>query len=266
MRVVGISLVKDEDLFVEQAVRNALGFCDEFLAVDNGSRDGTAEILGRLSRETGGQVIYHRVDHPRVSHDLVAPLAGTDTWIFGVDGDEIYDPEGLRRMRARMEAGAFDRDWVIFGNVLNVRRLDAESRTATGHLAPPCRSMTKLYNFRAIDAWHGPCHERLHGGRPVFREGFHEGLRRNLHESVPWDDADFRCLHLCFLRRSTTEAEAIKPRPNIMDHYAKSWRQRADDLWRRVRGLEPVDWKGQRYGRGPMVTRSLDPFFPGRGP
>ncbi len=266
MRIVGILLVKDEDLFVEQAVRNALGFCDEFLAVDNGSRDGTADILGRLSRETGGKVAYHRVDHPRVSHDLVAPLAGTDTWIFGVDGDEIYDPEGLRRMRARMEAGAFDRDWVIFGNVLNVRRLDAESRTVTGHLAPPCRSMTKLYNFRAIDAWHGPCHERLHGGRPVFREGFHEGLRRNLHESVPWDDADFRCLHLCFLRRSTTEAEATKPRSNIMDRYAKSWRQRADDLWRRVRGLEPVDWKEQRYGRGPMVTRSLDPFFPGREP
>ena len=263
MRIVGILLVRDEDLFVERAVRNALDFCDEFLAVDNGSRDGTAEILGRLAGEFGGRLAYHRVGHPRVSHDLVAPLAGTDTWIFGVDGDEIYDPSGLRRMRTRLEAGEFDRDWVVFGNVLNVRQLDAEARTATGHLAPPCRSMTKLYNFRAIEAWHGPCHERLHGGRPVFREGFHEGLRRNLHESVSWDDAALRCLHLCFLRRSSAEPAEAKPRRNIMDRYARSWRQRADDLWRRLRGRDPVDWKEQRYGRGPLVTVSTGSFFPG---
>ncbi len=266
MRVVGILLVRDEDLFVEQAVRNVLGFCDQFLAVDNGSRDGTPDLLRRLSAESGGRLVYHRADHPRMSHDLVAPLAGTDTWIFGVDGDEIYDPAGLGRLRTRLEAGEFDRDWVIFGNVLNVRRLNAATGLAEGHLAPPCRSMTKLYNFRAIDAWLGPCHERLHGGRPVFRKGFHKGLRRNLHEMVPWEEADFRCLHLCFLRRSSADPTVSQPRRNIMDRYARRWRQRVDDWWRRVRGLKPVDWKEQRYGRGPLVKVDAAPFFPAGRP
>lgn len=266
MRITGILLVKDEDLYVERAVRNALGFCDEFIAVDNGSRDTTAAILKRLAAEAGGKLSYHRVDHPRVSHDLVAPLAGTDTWIFGVDGDEIYDPSGLQRMRARLEAGEFDRDWVVFGNVLNVRHLDLPRGTAEGHLAPPCRSMTKLYNFKVIDAWDGPCHERLHGGKPRFRPGFHDGLRRDLHQTVAWEDADFRCLHLCFLKRSSSEPDNVAPRANIMDRYAKSWSQRADDWWRRFRGLAPVDWKEQRYGRGPMVSKETTPFFPDWGP
>lgn len=262
MRITGIMLVKDENIYVERAVRNALDFCDDFIAVDNGSVDCTPEILNRLATEAGSKFIYHRAVHPGLSHELIAPLAGTDTWIFGVDGDEIYDPSGLRRFRKRLESGEFNRDWVVFGNVLNVRYIDLSAGSVEGHLAPPCRSMTKLYNFNAIDAWEGPCHERLHGGRPRFRPGFHEGLRRNLHEVASWDDADFRCLHLCFLRRSSAEPESAKPRRNIMDRYARGWRQRANDLWRRLRGLDPVDWKEQRYGRGPLVRKPYGPFFP----
>lgn len=264
MRITGILLVKDEDLYVETAVRNALEFCDEFIAVDNGSQDCTPEILQKISGESSSRFTYHRAEHPRLSHDLIAPLAGTDTWIFGVDGDEIYDPSGLRRLRTRIESGEFDRDWVVFGSVLNARRIEPSARWAEGHLAPPCRSMTKLYNFKAIEAWDGPCHERLHGGRPRFRLGFHEGLRRNLHEAVSWDDADFRCLHLCFLRRSSKEPQNALPRMNIMDRYAKSWSQQMGDWWRGLRGLAPVDWKEQRYGRGPIVTKPISSFFPDR--
>jgi bifunctional non-homologous end joining protein LigD len=51
VRVVGIALVRDEDLFVEQALRNVLGFCDELILADNGSRDGTLAILERLEAE-----------------------------------------------------------------------------------------------------------------------------------------------------------------------------------------------------------------------
>lgn len=265
MRVTGILLVKDEDLFVERVVRNALGFCDDFILVDNGSTDGTSGILQGLAGEFSGRVAYHRVSHPRVSHELIAPLAGSDCWVFAVDGDEIYDPSGLVRLRGRLEAGEFDRDWVVFGNVLNVRELDAGRRVARGHMAPPCRSMTKLYNFGAIKAWHGPCHERLHGGRVEFRDGFHEGLRRNLHEITPWDGADFRCLHLCFLRRSSLEPEQPKPRINIMDRYARGWRRHADACWRRLCGKEPIDWKEQRYGRGPLVEVDATAFFPSPG-
>jgi len=261
MQIVGIFLVKDEDLFVDRAVRNVIGFCDRFIAVENGSKDGTPGILSRLRAEFPEKVSMHRASHPRLSHELIQPFAGTDTWVFGVDGDEIYDPEGLARMRARLEAGEFDREWCLFGNVLNVRRLDLVTGLAEGHLSPPCRSMTKLYNFNAISAWEGPCHERLHGGRVIFREGYHEKLRRNLHESVTWEDADFRCLHLCFIRRSSLESDAPTPRRNIMDRYAWSFtkllRTATDFLLRKP----PIDWKEQRYGRGLLVSKSAAPFF-----
>ena len=44
------------------------------------------------------------------SHALVEGYAGTDTWVFGVDGDELYDPAGLTAFRAQLLDGAH-REW-----------------------------------------------------------------------------------------------------------------------------------------------------------
>jgi hypothetical protein len=168
----------------------------------------------------------------------------------------------LGKFRRRLEAGEFDRDWCIFGNVLNVRRLDLASGLAEGHLAPPCRSMTKLYNFSAIEAWQGPCLERLHGGRVVFKDGFNETMRRDLHQAVSWEDAEFRCLHLCFIPRSAKDEQAAGPRKNIMDVHNKSLTKTLRALWDRVTGKPEIDWKEQRYGRGELVVKPTDTFFP----
>jgi glycosyltransferase involved in cell wall biosynthesis len=262
MQIIGILLVRNEDLHVERAIRNVIDFCDRLIAVENDSRDGTKAILEKLKSEFSEKIELYHVGYPGISHDLIKGYAGTDTWIFGVDGDEIYDPDGLARMRVRLKEGEFDREWCLFGNVLNVRKLDAVGCSAEGHLAPPCRSMTKLYNFHAISAWEGPCHERLHGGRVIYREGFHEKLRRNLHEEVSWEESDFRCLHLCFLRRSSVEADASKPRKNIMDRYAWSITKVLKSAVDFVLRKPPIDWKEQRYGRGPVVSKPTASFFP----
>ena len=262
MRIIGILLAQNEEYFVKRAVLNALPFCDEFIAIDNGSTDSTAVIFEKLRHINAQKLSLYHASHPRESHDLIAGLAGTNTWLFGVDGDEIYDPVGLVRFRKRLESGEFDSDWCIFGNVLNVRRLDLARGIAEGHLAPPCRSMTKLYNFAAIEAWHGPCLERLHGGRVVFKSGFHEQSRRNLHESVSWDEADLRCLHLCFIPRSSKESPVLSPRKNIMDIHNRSITKTILQFRDRLLGRPVVDWKEQRYGRGDRVEKSTTPFFP----
>lgn len=264
VKIVGIMLVRNEDRFVEWAIRNAIGFCDEFLVCDHESQDGTAEILGRLEREFPTKFQVRRCRHSGESHAMLQPYIGTPTWVFGVDGDEIYDPAGLDRMRVRIAAGEFDDWWVVFGNVLNVRTLDEANARAEGHLAPPCRSMTKLYNFNAIDAWDGRIVERLHGGTIRFREGYDASLRLNLHESVAWKDADFRCLHLCFLRRSSRDANDSSPRQNIMDRHARSWRKTLARLRAAVTGRQAPDWKEEKYARGPLVSESIEAFLPGR--
>jgi glycosyltransferase involved in cell wall biosynthesis len=254
VKIVGIMLVRDEGRFVEWAIRSAIDFCDEFLVCDHGSHDGTPTILERLARELAPKLVVHRIRHSGESHALIQRHAGAPTWIFGVDGDEIYDRAGLARLRARLVAGEFDRWWALFGNVLNVKRLDIASARAEGHLAPPCRSMTKLYNFAAIDAWDGKIVERLHGGEIHFRSGYDASLRLNLHEQTSWADADFRCLHLCFLDRSSRDTAGRGPRRNIMDRHAWS----LGKLLARLRG--GADWKEQKYARGPLVSESIDAF------
>ena len=259
-RIVGIVLARNEDLFVGRAVGNAAAFCDEWIFCDHGSTDGTADVLEDLeSKLTCARL--HKISHPRESHELLRPFCAADTWIFGLDGDEIYDPTGLARLRAKIISGEFRNSWMILGNVLHVTSLAVDYSTAAGYLSPPCRSMTKLYNFAAIESWGGNCLERLHGGKPVFREGFSAAARRNLHEEADWDDADFRCLHLCFLPRSSRVAHGAVRR-NIMETYGAS---RRETLINRVKqafqGNRDSKWKNERYRRGPEVTVDATPFF-----
>lgn len=261
MRVIGIMLVRDEDLYVATALRNAIEFCDQLFVVDNLSKDRTPEILGSLVAEFGPKLEVFRSENTSVSHQLIESYANSDTWIFGVDGDEIYDPAGLARLRVRMESGEFCKQWALFGNVFNIRSFHEGTRRADGYLAPPCRSMTKLYNFAAIKSWTGPCVERLHGGSIEFLPGFDASMRYGLHEREPWDSTDFRCLHLCFLRRSSLDSERAGPRRNIMDRHAFSLQKILRRALAKVRGIAPVDWKQEKYARGPMVTLETAEFF-----
>lgn len=260
-RIVGISLVRNEDLFVETALRNAAGFCDEFHIADHASTDRTPAILRVLAGELPN-IHLHSVRHPAESQDLIRHFAGSRTWIFGVDGDEIYEPDRLARLRQSILSGVFEKHWMIFGNVLHVTKLDERRRTASGHLAPPCRSMTKLYNFSAIEAWNGYTPERLHGGTVRFRAGYSREDRRMLNEETSWQEADFRCLHLCFLKRSSLDSENTARR-NIIETFGPT---RLHTLWytlsRLVGFQKAAQWKRSRYMRGPEATVSVEAFFP----
>lgn len=261
-RIVGISLVKDEDLFVEQAIRNVLGFCDELLLVDNSSTDGTLPILERLVEEHPDKLSLHRIAHPSASHDLIAGLAGQPVWVFGVDGDELYDPAGLERFRPRLLGGEFDDWWLVRANALHTVELDDERRWATGYLSPPAPSMVKLHNFGAIESWDGRHPERLHGTEGLrFKPGRAES-KLDLQTRLDWDESPLRCLHLCFLRRSTAERRA-QARINIPDLNAP--RRFPLRVWRRVRAAvgkpEQSRWKLENYRRGEVVTVSAEPFF-----
>ena len=48
MKIIGILLVKDEDLYLERVLRNAIDFCDKVIAVEGPSSDRTLEILRKF--------------------------------------------------------------------------------------------------------------------------------------------------------------------------------------------------------------------------
>jgi glycosyltransferase involved in cell wall biosynthesis len=260
-RIVGISLVRDEDLFVDQAVRNVLDFCDELLLVDHRSRDETPRILSALAAEYPDKVGLHRVDDPAASHDLVAPLAGEDVWVLAVDGDELFDPEGLRAFRQRLLGGEFDDWWLIRSNALHAVELDEERRVVRGYLSPPAPSMVKLHNFALIERWDGRHPERLHGTDGLRFKPGREARKLELGKQVGWDEASLRCLHLCFLRRSSRERKA-RARVNIPDLNVP--RRLPRRLWYRSRvafGLEQSAWKLGHYRQGELVAVDAAPFF-----
>ncbi len=243
---------------MEQAIRNVAGFCDRIHAVDHVSTDRTWEILRGLAVELD-HLEVRRVRHAGESHRAVEPYAGTDTWVFGVDGDELYDPERLSAFRAELLGGAYSGAFKVASNVLNCVGLDGQE--ASGYLSPPSRSITKLYNFAALESWRGDGAERLHGGTPVFRAGFDERAVDNIGERLSWEETPLRCLHMCFLRRSSTDAgPTVRP---ILEETAmqdRSWRGALKRTLRRRHAPEVSDWKREKYMRGDLVTVDAGPF------
>lgn len=267
-QIIGIMLVHNEDIFIERAIRNVVDFCDKIIITDHQSTDQTYAICQRLAGEFP-KIDLRRIEHPSESADAIAPYYGTNTWVFGVDGDEIYDPEGLAVMRKRLMEGNFSDMWCVFGNVLNVTELDLGGKTAKGHLAPPSRPVTKLYNFSIIEDWLDCTEERLHGEKIVFKPGYHFMLRRYLHQELQWDESYFRCLHVPFLTRSSQDGASglLSTRLNPdeiarMGIETNPLRRLAASLKVRLNQLLKRDWKNQKYRRGPLVEKDVSVFFP----
>jgi hypothetical protein len=101
---VGSVLVRNEDAFLERAIRNAVGFCDRIHVLDHMSDDETPAILRSLADELG-VLDVRRSTFSGDSHRPLEPYAGTQTWVLVVDGDCIFDPEGLEMLRRRLEDG-----------------------------------------------------------------------------------------------------------------------------------------------------------------
>lgn len=251
-RIVGLALVRDEEVFIERVLRNALALCDRIVVADHRSRDRTRDLVAALAREDA-RVELTQVGHPAEAHDLVAELAGQAAWVFGVDGDEVFDPHGLATLRRRLLEGDFDDWWSVSANAVHCVALDVGAGIARGYPAPPARGSTKLYNFAAIDAWEGPVPERLHSGTIRFRPGF-DASRRNeeIFWSSGWDESIFRFLHMCFLPRSTRQSAGPRPNP-----YELAERRGLRGLLRRR-----VSRKVMGYAKGEIVTVSTEPFFP----
>jgi glycosyltransferase involved in cell wall biosynthesis len=263
-RIVAICLVRNEEFYLGQMLANIYDVCDEILIADSGSADSTYQIAQQWA-EKRGKISCQRIRHPRESHKMIERYVNTPTWIFGVDGDELYDASGLLMFRDEVMAGKYDSFWQVMGNVLNCVRIDKESNTAEGYLSPPCRSMTKFFNFNAITEWSRANGERLHGGHLVFKDGFEDSKRCHLNEKQTWDESVFRCLHLCFMPRSSVDKigpDGSVTRWNLAEQQSNGLLVR---LYSSIMGKLGIyrtsNWKNDRYKRGDLVSRPVTRFF-----
>ena len=263
-KIIGILLVKDEDSFIENIVLNILEFCDEVFIAENFSRDRTFAILSKLA-EKHSKIRLKQVSHPKESHEFIEKFAGTNTWVFGVDGDEIYDPSGLRKMKTLLQADTFSEYWCIYGNVLNCVSIDLEKGLAKGYLAPPSRSMTKLYNFSMVESW-TDCPQRLHWGTLQFKNNANDPPRLRLYQTVVWEQSYFRCLHAAFMQRSSLDVDRkrssrLNPSEILKIRSAYADKSYVNYVLRQLRVKLGFDYKHKQYRRGPLVEKSTAPFF-----
>jgi glycosyltransferase involved in cell wall biosynthesis len=253
-RIVGVGLFRDEDRFVDRAVRAVFGFCDELILVDHRSKDGTPEILERVAAESPIPTSLHRVQRASESHDLIKGRAGEDLWAFGLDGDELFDPDGLVRFREQLLAGEAAEAWNIRANMLHCVELDEERGLAAGYPSPPAPSVSKLYNFRLIESWDGDNPHRFCGlSGLVFKPGA-EQRKYELNKQHPWDESPFRALHACFIRRSSSQRDDSS-RMNVSDRTAP--RRAPIRAWRALRegaGWPPAGSYKDHYRVGELVT------------
>jgi hypothetical protein len=260
-QIVGVVLVRNEDLLVEHAIRSVTDFCDRIHALDHVSTDGTWDILRALEREYD-HLDARRTTHAGDSQRVLERYAGTDTWVFGVDGDEFYDSQRLRALRNDLLAGAYHDVFKIGYNMLNCVEIDWEARTASGYLSPPSRLARKLFNFAAIESWKGHGAERLHGGVVVFRPGYDHTSVDNIGDRLSWDDA--AALPPCHVpRRSSADPEHEQPvlRPILWARDGdRSWRGGLKRFLRRRKPPAVSEWKPQ-YMRGELVTVDASPFL-----
>ena len=266
-QILGVWLLRNEEYFAAWSLGNALAFCDRVLVMDNRSQDRTRAIVDAIAaRHSHVEIIG--VDDARDTHKYVEDHAGSQTWVFGIDGDEIYDPAGLARLRPRLLAGEFDRYWRLAGHMRHVLGFRFDRAEAFGHIQPAAPEGTKCYNFAAIESWRPGPHERLHGLKTiVYRPGWSRGSTLRLWQEQGWDAADLRCLHLCFMPRSPLDAPVGTSAPAGRDNPVERMKKRSPLRRLRRALLRPLaggsaapTYKQRYYARGPVTTFDIAAF------
>lgn len=109
MKLIALSMVKDESDIVEVFVRHALRLFDEMVLVDNGSTDGTREILSQLQRDGSALTVIDDPRADRAQSDVMTRLLhetrnsrDCDYMAF-LDADEFVGVKSRTRLEASLD-------------------------------------------------------------------------------------------------------------------------------------------------------------------
>jgi glycosyltransferase involved in cell wall biosynthesis len=97
-------LVKNEDRFIEYAVKSVIDFVDQVLIFDTGSTDGTVNIIKQLQLSYPSKIIFEekgecdKKQHTQLRQEMIEKTS-TD-WFMIVDGDEVWTDRAMQEALA----------------------------------------------------------------------------------------------------------------------------------------------------------------------
>lgn len=245
-KIIGVTILKDEDIWIGKAIENLLEFCDDFIILDNGSTDNTKEIIKKI----GLDVIHE--SNLQKTHDYILDYVGKNYWIHGFGGDEIFDPTGLIQVREKILNGYYKNTFQVYPYFLHAIKLNDDYTQATGYLAPPSHPPGKLYNFNLIESWNNNYRNHIFLEKPRI-------LKKNIIEEdkdfhkLSWDKCPYKCLHTRFFKRSTLEQkESIGGKLNPADLLGKNNKK---DF-----GNKPNYNERKKYKIGDLTTVDIKKF------
>jgi predicted O-methyltransferase YrrM len=257
VQVFGLMMVRNaaDILQINLLHHLALGI-DQFLIVDNGSTDGTSQILEQLSRDTG-RVQWTRDEGPYRQAEITTGLAheaylqGAD-WVVPVDADEFWHAPGgdLRQVLERTEAGALGVQLVNF-----VQRREQLEATPDGllhmtrrvaHPVGPIERIIELVESQQIGfveilyppKWISRATAGIEIGIGNHNVSGIEGAREATDEIV--------CLHAPLRARSALESRIVHGRRVEEVGNQRSWHV---IRWRRLAEADGLDseWRANSY-------------------
>lgn len=253
--------MKNEQNFVTWALMNVVKFCDKILVIDNMSEDRTKDIVDSIATQHD-HIEVIQVKHGHKTHRYIEEYVNSSTWVLKVDGDEIFDPVGLKTFRKRLLEGEFDQYWSIQAYSTHVLGVNFENSTAFGFVPPDAAAGLFMVNMNSMIKWKARNKERLHGHKNiVFKSGFSKEQVYCFWKNKSWKDSEFKVLHLCFLPRTSaeynlTQDAQLENRLNFID-------LRLDRRIRRYLSKKyssKPSWSVRNYARGEIKTLDISNF------
>jgi len=116
--------VKDESDWIRPSIESIKGIADEIIVVDNGSSDGTYEILEEMASKEKGLIKLWR--KPDLRHCDLSNFALEQTlflWVFRWDGDMVAHTSGdcnIFKLRERLLSLNPERHYLIYLRHINL--------------------------------------------------------------------------------------------------------------------------------------------------